>query len=191
MIGQYYQYKVLFTGLIITLLWISNCNPTYAARFASNSYQVQELSTIRAAREPINLEDLSLEYWYHTPENLPTADQLLKLSIRLRDASRYLGSKWPVVLPIAASENREIQEANEEQPLLTITDIKESPGNWVTMSAGQTLKLVTQELQLLPTSGEEPLIDFLVRDELSGNYHPLIGIPLSRYCYELLKTIKL
>jgi len=190
MISQY-QYKVLLTALIITLLWISNCHSTYAAIFASNSSPVQELSTIREAREPINLEDLSLEYWYHTPENLPTADQLLKLSIRLRDAARYLGSKWPVVLPITASENREIQEVNEEPPLLTITDIKESPGNWVTMSAGQTLKLVTQELQLLPTSGEEPLIDFLVRDELSGNYHPLMGIPLSRYCYELLKTIKL
>ncbi|NET55038.1 MAG: hypothetical protein F6K47_02185 [Symploca sp. SIO2E6] len=79
----------------------------------------------------------------------------------------------------------------QEQPLLTITDIREPQGNWVTMTAGQTLRLATQELQLLPTAAEEPLIDFLVRDERSGEYHQLIGVPLSRYCYELLKAIKL
>jgi hypothetical protein len=101
---------------------------------------------------------------------------LLALSKRLRAVARYLGSKWSVTIPLT------------EQ--LRITDLRGADGKWISLTAGQTLGLVTQELQVLETSGEQPLIKFLVKDNTTGVYHPLSNVPLTRYCYELLENVE-
>ncbi|MEQ9486968.1 hypothetical protein [Coleofasciculus sp. F4-SAH-05] len=187
--------KNALLGVVLVILWISNSNLASAdiskIYFTSSAFQVQQISSLREVREPINLEQFGLEYWYRLTEDIPTANQLIKLSKRLRDAARYLGSTWPVILPIISPLNGEMQQTNGNYPHLTITDIREPGGNWVSMTAGQTLKLVTQELEILKKSGDQPLVDFLVKDEVSGKYHPLTGVPLNRYCYELLKNLKL
>ncbi|MDJ0575664.1 MAG: hypothetical protein QNJ65_10920 [Xenococcaceae cyanobacterium MO_234.B1] len=134
------------------------------------------MSNSREIGKPLELKKWKLEYWQDNPEFAPNKKQLLALSIRLRDVARYLGTKWSVTIPLT------------EQ--LRITDLRGADGKWVSLTAGQTLGLVTQELQVLETSGEQPLIKFLVKDNTTGVYHPLSNVPLSRYCYELLENVE-
>lgn len=164
-----------------------NCNPVYAdvsGNFLdSSSSQNQNISLIRHIGKPANLEELRLEYWRTFPEDKPTEKQLLRLSIHLRDLARYLGSGWPVIIPVYNPQIGEVQ--------YQITDFRKPDGNWNTMTAGQALKLVTKELQILKKSEEKPLIDILIRDQFTNRYQPIIGVPLIRYCYELLNVIKI
>jgi len=105
----------------------------------------------------------------------------------LRDIARFLGSSWSIVVPLVEAERGEFQKKTEVQFL--ITDVRNVNGEWIILSAGHTLNLVSQELEILHNAVDSRLIDFLVVDKVSDNYHPLIGVPLSRFCYELSKVL--
>ncbi|MDY6803993.1 MAG: hypothetical protein SXA11_09330 [Cyanobacteriota bacterium] len=136
--------------------------------------------------ESLNVEESELDYWHYAPEEILTEEQLLKLSKRLRDIARYLGSKWPINFPVLQSG--EIKDDESEQVFL-ITDLQQKDGISTPITAGQALILVTQEIQVLKTSDEEPLINLVAKDEGSETYRLIVDVPLSRYCYELLENI--
>ncbi len=175
-----FRAKYFFVSLLIALCWISCCqlaSANIADIFSTtNSFVISEISLSQKIEEPLDLEKWNLEYWQDNPEFAPNKKQLLALSNRLRDVARYLGARWSVSIPLT------------EQ--LTITDLRGADGKWVSLTAGQALGLVTQELQALETSEEQPLIEFLVMDNTTGIYYPLSNVPLSRYCYELLENVK-
>lgn len=172
--------KYCFVILLIAMCWI-NCGQLASANItntfsATNSFVISEISVSPKIEESLDLKRLDFEYWQGDPEFTLNKKQLLALSKRLRDVARYLGAKWSLSIPLT-----------EE---LIITDLRDTDGKWVSLTAGQTLRLVTQELQILETSGEQPLIQFLVMDRAKDVYHPLSNVPLSRYCYELLENSK-
>lgn len=172
--------KYIFIGLLIAICWIVCCQLALAniadTFSATNSLVISEISLSQKIEEPLDLEKWNLEYWQDNPEFALNKKQLLALSKRLRDVARYLGAKWSVSIPLT------------EQ--LRITDLTGEDGKWVSLTAGQALGLVTQELKVLDTSGEQPVIQFLVKDNTKNVYHPLSNVPLSRYCYELLENVK-
>ena len=172
--------KYIFSGLLIAICWISCCqlaSANIADTFsATNSFVISEISVSQEIEEALDLKKFNHEYWQDNPEFALNKKQLLALSKRLRDVARYLGAKWSVSIPLT------------EQ--LTITDLRGADEKWVSLTAGQALGLVTQELQVLETSEEQPLIEFLVMDNTTGIYYPLSNVPLSRYCYELLENVK-
>lgn len=154
------------------------------------SSQSEKLSVIKEVGKPLDLEELGLEYWHIAPENTPTDKQLIQLSVRLRDIARYLGVNWPVFIPLSNSQMKNTQTDANGRLKRLITGFRESDGVWTTLTAGQTLKLITKELQILKNLEAQPLIDFLVRDGDSDREHPINGVPLVRYCYEVLKIVK-
>lgn len=165
---------------IAIVLWATNSHPVYA----DISLQSQNYSVMIELGE--SLEESELDYWHYAPEEILTEKQLLKLSKRLRDLARYLGSKWPINFPLLQSG--EIQDDESEQVLL-ITDLQQTDDTSTPITAGQALKLVTQEIQVLKTSDEEPVINLVAKDERSETYILIVDVPLSRYCYELLQNI--
>jgi hypothetical protein len=183
--------KFLLVGFIVALLWMGDCcYPVYAQTSVlldRSRFQVQDLSSSRKVEAPINLKELGIEYWHQIPDKMPTEKQLLQLSVKLRNIARDLSSSWLVKLPIYNNQTGEIDEHKNEHPRFEITDFKKTDNTWTTMTVGYALKLVAQELDVLKQSGEQPLLDFLVRDEITNRYRPLINIPLARYCYELVK----
>lgn len=147
----------------------------------NSPYKSPETLLLKQTNFPINLKEVGLEYWQRIPEHKLTEKQLLKLSIRLRDIARYLGSNWPVKIPITNQQTGDIQ--------YRITNFRQSGKNLNDLTAGRNLNLVTQELQRLKTSEEELLIGLLLKDEKNSSFHLITDIPLSRYCYELFKAI--
>lgn len=176
-------FKLAFFQIIIYLLIMINCAPLQADTTnlswdnSTNKYQEILLSK----KTPLNLKELSIEYWQRIPKYKRTEHQLLKLSIRLRDIARYLGSNWPVKISITNQQTGDIQ--------YRITKFRESGKNWNDLTVGINLNLVTQEVQRLKTSEEELFIDLLLNDDKDSSFHVITGIPLSRYCYELFKAI--
>lgn len=144
----------------------------------ANIESFQPLPSFREVGEAISLEELEIEDWREDIKEKLTEDRLIKLSVRLRELARYLGTNLPIVARLDS----------EGQVICKITDMIDSEGNWLSMTLGQVIKLVSQELELLKTSEPEPLIDLLVKDEISGKYRPLLDVSLSRYCYELLQA---
>jgi len=177
--------KIFFAWLLITIICLSNSSLAYAESpnkiSSSSPFSVQDLSLIRKIGEPINLEELGAESWKNTPENSPSEYELIKLADRLRDVGRYLGTTWPVIVPIPVSE---IQ--NKKASSWRITDFRDTEGEWLSLSSGHALRFVIQELEALKSSSQQPLVDFLVTDEGSKVYRQLLGISLDRYCRELL-----
>jgi len=184
-----------FVWLIIIIFSLSNSPSVYAETLArlpsSNSFQVQDLSSIRKIGEPITLKELGLEQWQNPPANAPTKYQLFRLTVRLRDIARYLGTSWPVVFPIPEPRIENLETKNNESSRWRITDFRDTEGHWISMSSGHALRMVAQELERLNNSGEQPLVDFLVTDEVTGTARPLLTVPLVRYYSGLLKLFEL
>ena len=147
--------------------------------------QVYESSFLKTE----NVEELAaleLENWHRLPPEMPTEEQLLKLSERLRDIARYLGSTWPVVIPIERLAVASNDEVDGKSPW-KIAEFRSSRDTWRTIAVGQVLGWIAQELQILESSQEQPLVDFRLSDEGSDRYRLLMDVPLSRYCYEILR----
>lgn len=140
-----------------------------------NQSVIFDPSLTSTLKTPIDLKTLQLEYWQQSPVTSPSQPQLLGASQRLRDIARYLGAKWSVSLPL-----------NET---FLITDVKNKDQKWIPLSAGISLKLITEELSTLDNKDQQPYLDFLVQDQISGNYYSLTQIPLDRYCYELINAL--
>ncbi len=187
--------KICFVWLLIIIFSLSNSHLVYAETLdkplSSNSFQVQDLSSIRKVGEPITLAELGLENWQKPPENAPTKYQLFRLTVKLRDIARYLGTSWPVVVPIPQPKIENLQTENNDSKGWRITDFKDNDGHWISMSSGHALRMVAQALETLNNSEEQPLVDFLVTDEASHIYRPLLGVSLARYCSELLNLFNL
>ncbi|MGK7905214.1 MAG: hypothetical protein AB4352_28155 [Hormoscilla sp.] len=183
--------KLINLWVIVVFLWIVNSQQGYAApsniKPEPSFLPTPGLSSFRNVGSLLDLSELGLEYWQMVPENPLTEKQLIQVSIRLRDIARFLGASWSIIIPLE-DETEELPRKNDEN-LFLITDLRNASGEWITMSAGHALNLVSQELEILDSSSEEPLIDFLVVKEVSGKSYRLLGIPLSRYCYELFKVL--
>ncbi|NHC35967.1 hypothetical protein [Scytonema millei] len=160
---------------ILAIIWTTNCNslPALATNYFP-ALTTKETSSIRKLEEPVALEDLGTE-----PIPTPTQEQLLKLSIHLRDAARYLGASLPVTVTLYEPLSKSWR----------FTDIKDSNG-WTTLTVGQALKLVTQELEVIKARETQPVIALLLKDELAERYLP-VRLPLNLYCYKLSESIKL
>lgn len=160
---------------ILAIIWITNCNSLSAlATNYSPAFTTKETSSIRKITEPVVLEDMGTE-----PIPTPKQEQLLKLSIYLRSTARYLGASLPVTVTLHESLSKSWR----------FTDIKYSNG-WTTLTVGQALKLVTQELEVLKARKVQPVIALLLKDELADLYLP-VRVPLNLYCYKLSESIKL
>lgn len=161
---------------ILAIIWITNCNslPALATNYFPALTTTKETSSIKKLEEPVALEELSTE-----PIHTPTQEQLLKLSIHLRDTARYLGAGLPVTVTLYEPPSKSWR----------FTDIKDSNG-WTTLTVGQALKLVTQELRVLKARETQPVIALLLKDELADRYLP-VSVPLNLYCYKLSESIKL
>ncbi len=174
--------NLLFLFLLIFTMWISCGYPAYGDTHHDftdrESIQIQGISPIAKVKEPFN------------SEKLPTATQLMDLSIRLRDIARFLGSNWRIIVPISDSTVAVSQTDADKQSRFQITDFRKPDGQWTSITAGHALNLVTQELEILNTSREQPLINFRVEDKTSGDYLPLLNVPLSYYCYKLLEIFE-
>lgn len=160
---------------ILAIIWITNCNSLSA--LATNylpALPTKETSSIRKLGKPVALEDLGTE-----PIPTPTREQLLKLSIHLRDTARYLGASLPVTVTLYESPGKSWR----------FTDIKDSNG-WTTLTVGQALKLVTQELEVLKAREIQPVVALLLKDEQADRYLP-VRVPLNFYCYKLSELTKL
>jgi hypothetical protein len=187
--------KSFFVWLLIIIFSLSNSHSVYAETLnklpSSNSFPVQDLSLMRKVGEPITLVELGLENWQKTPANAPNKYQLFRLNIRLRDIGRYLGTGWPVIVPIPEHKIENSETENYESKGWKITDFRDTDGQWISMSSGHALRMAAQELEILNNSGEQPLVDFLVTDEASQNYRQLLGVSLAQYCSELVNLFKL
>lgn len=179
------KFKWPFLGVLVTILCMVNCHPSYAntsdSYFNMISFQTQEFSLTRKLGNPIKPEALGIKLEANIPEKIYLQNQLIRSSVYLRDIARYLGSNWPIFISFADAKTGKIK--------YQITDFQESKSDWKILTAGQTLKLMTQELQVLNNSQTQPLIDFLVKDSLTNDYRIMSRVPLSSYCNFLLDYI--
>jgi hypothetical protein len=166
------NFRILMSKLllIVMAIWIINIYPVYA--IAINVEIPIEQQT--------NLSDSQIKYWQTPPEKPLTESELMKLSTRLRDISRFLSTSWPV--PIAMN-------INSEDSILQINDFQKADSSWVPLSAGYSLLFVGQEIETLKTSAPQPLINFLVFTGTDNKSTPLLDVPLSRYCFELFQKL--
>ncbi|WP_341735350.1 hypothetical protein [Microcoleus sp. CAWBG640] len=189
------QVKFSCVWLLIIVFCLSNSHSVYAEtldRFSSsNSFQIQDLSSIIKIGYPITLEELGLEDWNQTPKSLPTQNQLIRLSIRLRDIARYLGPTWPIVVAIPDANTENNGTESDSHARRKITDFRTIDGNWITLTSGHALRMVARELEILKTSSKQPSVDLLVNDEVTDSYRPLLSVPLVQYCSAILKLFEL
>lgn len=186
--------KLCFVWLLIIIFSLSNSHLVYAETLdkpiSPNSFQIQDLSSIIKIGEPIALEELGLEDWNQIPKSTPTKNQLLRLSIRLRDIARYLGPTWPIVVAIPDANTENNGTESDSHAKRKITDFRTIDGNWITLTSGHALRMVAQELEILKTSSKQPSVDFLVNDEVTDSYRPLLSVPLVQYCSAILKLFE-
>lgn len=139
-----------------------------------------------------NPDFIGFRYCQDKDRKLISKEQLLQISLRLRDVARYLGTGWPTRLTISDSLNS-LQEFDRttEKKLRQVTDIRDNKGDWVSLSVGQSLKLITEELEVLKKDEPQPLFDFLVRYNNSGEdvYYEISNIPLDCYCLKLAESL--
>lgn len=175
--------RIILAGLISLLLMTS-----YPLLAAGNSGTAAALSmdgmdpaaVIRKVGEPIIWSDLGWQSEGDLATGRLTESELMKLSWRLRDIGRYLGASWPVIVNFGPEGG------------WRITDIRVGNENWLTLTTGQALRLVSEELEVLHNQLQpEPLLDFLVKDDANGTYRPLRGVRLSTYCYVLFNQMNL
>jgi len=163
-----------------------------------NSYYIFGFGMNRTVINPVewsestNKEFLVFRHCEDKEHQPITKKQLLKMSVRLRDIARYLGTGWPTGLTISSSLNS-LQEfdTNIEKKLGQVTDIRDEKGDWVSLSVGQSLKLITEELEVLKKDEPQPLFDFLVRynDSREDVYYEMSKIPLDCYCLKLAESL--
>lgn len=176
---------------VTVLVWIINFHAVYAdilIDFQDNrGLEGKNLSVIKPEKW-LNLEKLKFNYLQQAQTTNITEEKLLKLSKRLRDIARYLGSKWPIIVSVELSE---ITQDHNSEKIFTITDILQIDGTVNSITVGQALKLVTEELEILKNSKKQPLIDFLIKDENSGTYKILNRVSLKFYCEQLLTELNI
>ncbi|NTW21273.1 MAG: hypothetical protein HGA42_17545 [Nostocales cyanobacterium W4_Combined_metabat2_030] len=177
--------RLLFIGLMLLLIAL-NYTPAFAETSASITSipesEIDIFSSVSLSQigNSITLEELGLESWSAVPtKNTLNENQLKKMTIKLRNIARYLSGSWVIPITITPSNNE----------LLQITDFRETGGNWKHLTAGHTLSLVMQEWKTRRTGGKQPLIDLLVKDEVSETYRPIFGVPLASYCSQLFHQL--
>ncbi len=176
---------LVVASFLFTLL---TCCDVYAKNnltLFKSPYLSQDFSLTRQVGEPITLQEIGWKSWgeISRKEKL-TKEKLIKLSVRLRDIARSLGSMWSIVISISAN-----QQINPS--IYGITDLKKFDGTWTSMTAGYALSLATLEIETLESSKGQPLVDFLVKDDLNDIYRPLLQVPLDSYCRLLLNLFKI
>ena len=169
--------KLKLLNILVAIFWIIMIFPAQAIIIESENIN---LPSVEQISQQTNLSDSQIKYWQTPPEKPLTESELMKLSTRLRDISRFLSTSWPV--PIAIN-------TDSEDSILQINDFQKSDGSWVPLSAGYSLLFVGQEIETLKTSAPQPLINFLVFTGTDNKSTPLLDVPLSRYCFELFQKL--
>jgi hypothetical protein len=143
----------------------------------------------RKIEEPLNLDRITTSWHSARQQNFLTEDRLQKLSVRLRDIARYLGSSSPVTVKIIKYASGSGEKSSDSQADLIISDIRDERGKWVSLSVGQALKLVSKQRSIIHNHDSQKTQDFLSFDRQVNVYHPLLEFPLDRYCAALLYQI--
>jgi hypothetical protein len=134
---------------------------------------------MRNIGNPTTLEELEVNHLSNI-DQVPSQQQILNLSIYLRNFARNLSPNLPVKSPIIKTPTIIYQ----------ITDIKLSDDTWNTLTIGHALRLITQEIEIMRNSQAQPRIQVLLKNNFSSIYHPLIDLPLNQFCNLLLTEIK-
>ncbi len=108
----------------------------------------------------------------------PNREELMQMSKRLRDMARFLSPKWPLIINL-----------KENQPWL-VTDFKISNDDWIPLTIGYGLNLVSQELSVLEQSLPDPSIDLLLRLENSQQEQQFLEISLAQFCAYLQQFLE-
>ena len=183
--------NLLSIFLIITIL----LNPTLVSAEENAFFNPKaiskdfDFSLFRNEGKDISINEMGWQSWEEITSDIEINQKdLLWISVHLRDISRSLGSSWSAVvsIPNLASEQNSSLNAFYE-----LTDLLKNNGKWISASAGYALKLVTQELVTIESATDQPLIDFLVRDDNTQSYRPLRKVPLDSYCKLLLHSLKI
>ncbi|MEI6427048.1 MAG: hypothetical protein WCO45_01485 [Pseudanabaena sp. ELA607] len=173
-------------SLMLILAGLTNTLPVmaeYGNPYAKPTLE-HDLSLDRIITTPMHLNDFDLNVTPQTLNKLNKRQELLKLSKHLRDVARYLGTGWPVNIGL-----NKITEHKADNNNYLITDIKRNNGEWVTISAGYALNLVTQQLEFIDHHNMPvPTTDFLVKQDEETVYHPLFNLPVSVYLAHLLEN---
>ena len=153
-------------------------------QFTSNLSQNTSLFSQKKFEKSIDFAKSNWQIGSQQDVKIPTEKQLIKISIRLRDIARYLGTDLPIISVI----NDDFQN---EKIKGRIIEFKNQEGNWTPITVGHILNMVSQEIQILKESGKQPLFDFLIKEEASNRYQPILGIPLNYYCQKLLDYVEI
>lgn len=176
---------ILLSFVVILLVSLTNILPGFAEYgnpYAKTNLEY-DLSLNRKVTTPVILDDFNLNITPQTLAKINNHHELLKLSNHLRDIARYLGTGWPVNITLDLVSARD-QQSNR----YIVTDFKRNDGEWVTISAGYALNLVTQQLEFLDHhQAASPVADFLVKQEDEVVYHPLLNLPISVYLAHVLE----
>ena len=140
-----------------------------------------KIDSFRKIGEQIDITAL----YNQEPEISPSIDSLIAVSVKLRDIARYLGVSSSATINLADDPSLAPGTSCDNRARLTITDVQDGRGEWVSLGVGQSLKLVSRMIHSADSSQETQ--DFLAFDCQTSIYHPLIKFPLSRYCYALFE----
>ncbi|MFO7031709.1 hypothetical protein B9T07_17435 [Limnospira fusiformis CCALA 023] len=118
--------------------------------------------------------------------------ELLKLSSVFRDIARALGSGFSTK-DIFYDKYSEISMTNNEiiNILYSASHIKDSQGDWVSLTVGQSLKLITQQLNYLENLESKKTIDLLIKNDTNNHDQQILNVPLDYYCQSILQKLKL
>lgn len=177
-----FKQQIQCLGLLFLIVGILTANSLNAlAVNYSESLFSRELKNelIRNIGNPTSLADLQVNYLSNI-EQVPSTKKLIKLSVYLRDFARNLSPNLPVKNPIITTS----------QINYRITDIKLPNGTWNTLNVGHTLKLITQQMEIISNSQPQPKIQVLLKSDFSSIYQPLIDLPLNQFCNLLLENFE-
>jgi hypothetical protein len=190
--------QILWWVIVLALMLVLADTSPVKADSHSQSSTIQELqalgrSKVRPTSEPVQLANSELggnfKLAVHSSEQSPLYSRLLKLSQRLREIARGLGTSRPVIVPVVAvplNPSQGVQEVSYR-----ITDFRTSEGQWRSLTVGYALAFVTQELDRLNGASTEVVsLDFLAQEVDADLYHPLLDVSLSWYCQKLLTLLE-
>jgi hypothetical protein len=176
---------ILLGFVVVLLVGLTNTLPGFAEYgnpYAKTNLEY-DLSLDRKVTTPVNLDDFDLNITPQTLAKINNRQELLKLSNHLRDIARYLGTGWSVNIALDL-----VSASGRQSNKYIVTDFKRNDEEWVTISAGYALNLVTQQLEFLDHhQGTAPVADFLVKQEDEVVYHPLLNLPISVYLAHILE----
>ncbi|WP_353933360.1 hypothetical protein WJM97_23030 (plasmid) [Okeanomitos corallinicola TIOX110] len=184
-ISKKFKQPIQYLGSLLLIVGIFATNSLNAlAVNSSNSAEslfLQDLKNelIRNIGNRTTLADLQVSN-LSNKEQVPSLKKLTKLSIYLRDFARNLSPNLPVKNTMITTSQRNY----------TITDIKLPNGTWNTLNVGHTLKLITQEMEIINNSQPQPKIQVLIKSDLDSIYQPLIDLPLNQFCNLLLENFE-